>query len=76
MSQLHIRRDLEQELWSDAVAPPSRSQFDRDLEGELWSAAVAPSPPIGNTLVARSLGLSLLLIIALAAFNHVYSVAP
>lgn len=75
MPQLHIGRDLE-ELWSDAVAPSSRPHFGRDLEEELCSGAVALSPPIGNALVTRSLGVLLLLIIVLAALDHVYAVGP
>jgi hypothetical protein len=47
-----------------------------DLRDELRTAAVEPLLPIEKKLIAWSLSLGLLLLIVLAAINHVYSAGP
>jgi len=56
--------------------PNTHSDFE-DLRGELReelrTAAVEPLLPIEKKLIAWSLGIGVLLLIVLAAINHVYS---
>ena len=47
-----------------------------DLRDELRSTAIEPLLPVEKKLIAWSLSLGLLLLIALAAINHVYLAGP
>jgi len=56
-------------------SPYPQSDVSRsDLRDELRSAAIEPLLPVEKKLIAWSLSLGLLLLIALAAINHVYAV--
>jgi hypothetical protein len=54
----------------------SNQHAEHDLREELRTAAVEPLLPIEKKLIAWSLGIGLLLLIVLAAVNHVYSAGP
>jgi len=57
--------------------PYTQSDVSRsDLRDELRSTAIEPLLPVEKKLIAWSLSLGLLLLIALTAINHVYSAGP
>jgi len=65
---------LELKKENDMSNPYTQSDAARsELREELRTAAVEPLLPIEKKLIAWSLGLGLLLLIVLAAVNHVYS---
>jgi hypothetical protein len=54
----------------------SQSEIDTDLREELRAAPVEPLLPVEKRLIVFSLGLGLVLLAVLAAFNHLFPVTP
>jgi hypothetical protein len=54
----------------------TRADLRADLRDEYRTVPVEPFLPIEKKLIAWSLGIGLVLLIVLAAVNHVYSAAP
>jgi hypothetical protein len=51
-------------------------QPQSDLRGELNQAAVEPLLPIEKKLIGWSLSLGLVLLVVLAAINHLFPITP
>jgi hypothetical protein len=75
-------RELTRTLYEESFLPfkketdMSNQHAEHDLREELRTTAVEPLLPIEKKLIAWSLGIGLLLLIVLAAVNHVYSAGP
>jgi hypothetical protein len=54
------------------LEPPDRIMTQPDIREELRNAAVEPLLPIEKKLIGWSLGIGIVLLVGLAAFNHYF----